>query len=77
MTDSHVKLYRNLDDMQELYNNSHHKKAFDYNEDTMSLVKNPTLTTSGVPLSNNSDISAGYAPLACKYYCYEIEADTS
>ncbi len=35
----------------------------------MSLVKDSTLTT--------SEISAGNAPIAFEYYCYEIEADTS
>jgi hypothetical protein len=43
----------------------------------MSLVEDPTLTTSGVPLSDDSDFSAGNAPISCEYYCYEIEADAS
>ncbi len=52
LTYIHVKLYI-LDDMQELLNNSHHKIAFDYDKDTMSLVEESTLTTSELPLSNN------------------------
>ncbi len=63
LTDSHVKL-NCLDDTQELLTNSHHKIAFDYDEDTMNLVEDPTLTTSEVPLPNNSDFSAGNAPTA-------------
>jgi hypothetical protein len=76
LTDSHVKL-NSLDDSQELLNNSHHKLAFDYDEDTMSLVEDPTLTTAEILLSNNSDFSAGNVPIAFEYYCYEIEADAS
>jgi hypothetical protein len=46
LTDIHVELYRDsLDDTKELLNNSHHKIAFDYDEDPMSLVEDPTLTT--------------------------------
>jgi hypothetical protein len=62
--------------MQEPFNNSHHKIAFDYDEDTVSLVEEPTLATLEVSLSNNSDSSAGNASTAFEYYCYEIEADT-
>ncbi len=76
LTDSHVKL-NSLDDMQELLNNRHHKIAFDYDEDTMSLVEDPTLTTLEIILSGDSDLSAGNAPIAFEYYCYEIEDDKS
>jgi hypothetical protein len=41
----------------------------------MSLVEDPTLTTSEVPLSDNSDFSAGNAPISYEYHCYKIEAD--
>jgi hypothetical protein len=44
LTDSHIKLH-SLDDAQECLSNSNHKKAFDYNEDTVSLVVDPTLST--------------------------------
>jgi hypothetical protein len=38
-------------------------------------VEEPTLSTSEVSLSNNSDSSTGNAPIASEYHCYEIEAD--
>ncbi len=57
MTDSHDKL-NSLDDMQECLSSSNHKIAFDYNEDTMSLVEELTLDTSEVSLSNNTISSA-------------------
>jgi hypothetical protein len=47
----------------------------DYDEDTMSLVEDPTLTTVETLLSNNSNFSAGSTPIDFEYYCYEIEAD--
>ncbi len=62
--------------MQEPYNNNHHKIALDYDEDTVSLVEDPTLSTLYISLSNNSDSSAGNASTAFEYKCYEIEADT-
>jgi hypothetical protein len=74
LTDSHVKLGIPVD-MQEPFSNSHHKIAFDYDENTMSLVEEPTLATLEVFLSNNSDSSAGNASIAFEYCCYEIEAD--
>jgi hypothetical protein len=52
LTDSHVKL-NILDDMQELLNNGHHEIAFNYDEDTMSLVEESTLTTFEISLSDN------------------------
>jgi hypothetical protein len=75
LIDSHVKL-KSLDDRQELSNISHHKLAFNYDEDTMSLVKDSTLTTLEIPLSDDSAFSAGNAPIAFEYYCYDIEADS-
>ncbi len=36
VTDSHVEL-NILDDLQECLNNSHHKVAFDYDEDTAKI----------------------------------------
>jgi hypothetical protein len=74
LTDTHVKL-NILDDMQERLNNSHHKIAFNYDEDTVSLVEETTLTALETSLSNNSDSSAGNAPIALEYYYYEIEAE--
>ena len=74
LTDSHIKL-NSLDDTQECLSNSNHKIAFDYNEDTMSLVEELTLDTSEVLLSDNTISSAGNATIAFEYHCYEIEAD--
>ncbi len=76
MTESHIKLDI-LVDMQEPFYDSHHKIAFDYDEDTLSFVEEPTLATLDVSLSDNSDSSAGNASTALEYYCYEIEADTT
>jgi hypothetical protein len=47
--------------MQESFSNSHHKIAFDYDEDTVSLVEEPALATLKISLSDNSDSSAGNA----------------
>ena len=74
MTDSHIELDI-LVDTQEPFNDSHHKIAFDYDEDTVSLVEELTLVTLEVSLSNNSDSSAGNAFIDIEYHCYEIEAD--
>ncbi len=71
LTDSHIKL-NSLDDMQECSSNSNHKIAFDYNEDTMSLVEELTLDTSEVSLSDNTISSAGNAIIAFEYHCYEL-----
>jgi hypothetical protein len=75
LTDSHVKL-NILDDIQELLNNSHNKRAFNYDEDTTSLVEEPTLATLELSLSINSSSFTGNTPIASEYHCYEIEADT-
>jgi hypothetical protein len=58
-----------------MLSNSNHKIAFDYNEDTMSLVEELTLDTLEVLLSNNTISSAGNATIAFEIHCYEIEAD--
>ncbi len=73
MTDSHI--INSLDDTQECLSNSNHKIAFDYNEDTMSLVEELTLDTLEVLLSDNTISSAGNATIVFEYHCYEIEAD--
>jgi hypothetical protein len=75
LTDSHIKL-NSLDDTQEFLSKSNHKIAFDYDEDTMSLVEELTLYTSEVLLSDNTISSARNATIAFEYHCYEIEADT-
>jgi hypothetical protein len=74
LTDSHIKL-NSLDDMQECLINSNHKIAFDYDEDTVSLVVDPTLSTLDISISDNSNSSAGNAS-AFEYECYEVEDDT-
>jgi hypothetical protein len=60
LTGSHFKLDI-LVDTQEPFKNSHHKVAFDYDEDTVSLVKEQTFSTLGIYFSNNSNSSAGKA----------------
>jgi hypothetical protein len=76
LTDSHVKT-DTLVDTQESFYTSHHKIAFKYDEDTVSLVEDQTLSTLDILLSNNSNPSAGNASTALEYECHEIEDDTS
>jgi hypothetical protein len=66
LTDSHVKLDI-LVDTQEPFKDSHHKVAPDYDEDTVSLVEEPTLSTLDISLSDNFDFSAGNASTAFEY----------
>jgi hypothetical protein len=75
LTDSHVKLDIHVD-MQEPFHDRHHKIAFDYDEDTVSLVEEPNLATLEVSLSDNSNSSAGNASADFEYYFCEIETDT-
>ncbi len=75
LTDSHVKLDI-LVDTQEPISTSHHRIAFEYDEDTVSLVKEQTLFKLDMSISNNSNSSAGNASTAFEYKCYEIEDDT-
>ncbi len=58
LTDSHVKLDI-LVDIQEPLSTSHHEIAFEYDKDTVNLVVDPTLSTSDISISNNSNSSAG------------------
>jgi hypothetical protein len=74
MTDSHVKL-DTLVDTQESFNTSLHRIALEYDEDTVSLVVDPTLSTLKIPISDNSDSSTGNAS-AFEYECYEVKDDT-
>ncbi len=74
LTDSCVKLDI-LVDTQEPFNTSHHRIAFEYDEDTVSLVVDPTLSTSDISISDNSNSSARNAS-AFKYECYEVKDDT-
>ncbi len=74
MTDSHNKLDIFVD-TQELLNTCHHRKGFEYDEDTVSLVVDPTLSTSDILISDNSNSSTGNAS-AFEYECYEVKDDT-
>jgi hypothetical protein len=74
LTDSHNKL-DTLVDTQEFLNTSHHRIGFEYDEDTVSLVVDPTLSMSNISISDYSDLSTGNA-LAFEYECYEVKDDT-
>jgi hypothetical protein len=76
LTDSHIKLDIVVD-TQEPVTTSHHRVAFNYDEDTVSLVEEQTLSTLDILLSDNSNSSAGNASTTFEYECYEIEDDTS
>jgi hypothetical protein len=75
LTDSHVKL-NILIDTQEPLNISHHKIAFEYDKDTVSLVVEQTFSTLNMSISDNSNSSAGNTSTAFEYECYKIEDDT-
>jgi hypothetical protein len=74
LTDSHDK-FDILVDTQELLNTSHHRIGFEYDEDTVSLVVDPTLSTLDISISDNSNSSTGNAS-TIKYECYEVKDDT-
>jgi hypothetical protein len=74
LTDSHVKLYT-LVDTQESFSTSHHRIALEYDENTVSFVVDPTLSTLDVLISDNSNSSTGNAA-AFEYECYEVKDDT-
>ncbi len=74
MTDSHVNLDI-LVDTQEPLSTSHHRIAFEYDEDTVSLVVDPTLSTLDISISDSSNSSAGNAS-AFEYECYKVKDDT-
>jgi hypothetical protein len=65
-----------LVDTHDLLNTSHHRIAFEYDEDTVSLVEEQSLSTSNISISDNSNSSAGNASTAFEYECYEIKDDT-
>jgi hypothetical protein len=74
LTNSHVKL-DTLVDTQEFFSTSHHRIALEYDEDTVSLVVDPTLSTSDISIFDNSDSSTGNAS-AFEYECFEVKDDT-
>ena len=61
-------------DTQEPFSTSHHRIALEYDEDTVSLEVDPTLSTSDISISANSDSSTGNAS-AFEYECYDVEDD--
>jgi hypothetical protein len=74
LTDSYV-VPETLVDTQEPLSTSHHRIAFEYDENTVSLLVDPTLSTSDTSISNNSDSSPGNAS-AFEYECCEVKDDT-
>ncbi len=74
LTDSHNKLDI-LVDTQELLNTSYHRIGLEYDEDTVSLVVDPTLSTLDISISDNSNLSTGNS-LAFEYECYEVKENT-
>jgi hypothetical protein len=74
LTDSHVKLDI-LIDTQEPLSTSHHRIAFEYDEDTVSLVMHPIFSTSNISSSDNSNSSAGNAS-TFEYKCYKVKDNT-
>jgi hypothetical protein len=73
LTDSHVIL-DTLVDTQESFSNSHHRIALEYDEDTVGLVVDPTLSTLDILISDNSDSSTGNAS-AFEYEHYKVKDD--
>ncbi len=73
MTNSHVKL-DTLVDTQESFSTGHHRIALEYDEDTVSLVVDPTLSTLDISISDNFNSSTGNAS-AFEYECYEVKDD--
>jgi hypothetical protein len=53
----------------------HHRIAFEYDEDTVSLEVDPALSTLDISICNNSNSSAGNSS-AFEYECYEVKDDT-
>ncbi len=74
MADSYAELDI-LVDTQEPLSTNHHKIAFEYDEDTVSLVVDPTLSTSDISISDNSNSSAGNTS-AFEFECYEVKDNT-
>jgi hypothetical protein len=73
LTDSHGKL-DTLVDTQKSFITSHHRIAFEYDEDTASLVVDQTLSTLDISILDYSDSSTGNAS-AFEYECYEVKDD--
>ncbi len=74
LTNGHVKL-DTVVDTHKSFSTSHHGIALEYDEDTVSLVVDPTLSTLDISIYNNSNSSTGNAS-AFEYECYEVKDDT-
>ncbi len=74
LTDSHDSLDI-LVDTQEPLSTNHHMIDFEYDENTVSLVVDPTLSTLDISISNISNSSAGNAS-AFECECYKVKDDT-
>ncbi len=75
MSDYHIKLDILVDTLEPLIT-SHHKIAFEYDEDTVIFVVDQTLSTSDISISDNSNYSAGNTSTAFECECYKIKDDT-
>jgi hypothetical protein len=62
LTNSHVKL-DTLVDTQESFSTRHHRIALEYDNDTVNLVVDPTLSTLDTSISKNSNSSGTHQPL--------------
>ncbi len=76
MTDSHVKLDILVDTQEPLHTSNQCRIAFEYDEDTVSLVEEQTFSTLDMSIPDNSNSSASNASTAFEYECYEIKDDT-
>ncbi len=74
LTNSHIKL-DTLVDRHKSFSTSHHTISLEYDEDTVSLVVDPTLSISDISISDNSNSSTGNAS-AFEYECYDVKDDT-
>ncbi len=75
LIDSHIKL-DTLVDTQKSFCTNHHRIVLEYDEDTVSLVVDPTLSTSDISIYNNSNSSTRKAS-AFEYEYYEVKDDTT
>jgi hypothetical protein len=71
LTDSKIKLDIFVDTQKPFYS-SHPRVPFEYDEDTVSVVEEQTLSTSDISISDNSDSSTGNTSTAFEYECFEI-----
>ncbi len=67
LSDSHVKLDTRVDTQESFYT-SHHKIAFEYDEDMVRLMEEPTLSILDMSIFDNSDSSAVNASKKIEYH---------